>query len=146
MGTNLLNIGKTGLLAAQVGLSTTGHNIANVNVAGYSRQTAIQGVLPGQNAGYGFVGSGTEVAQIKRFYDNFTSSQVRSAQSTTSSLDTYYSQISQIDNMLADSTSGLSPALQDFFKGVQDLAANPSSTASRQALLSGADSLASRFQ
>ncbi len=146
MGTNLLNIGRTGLLAAQAGLSTTGHNISNANVDGFSRQVAIQGTLPGQSVGYGFVGSGTEVVQIKRFYDNFTASQVRSAQSSTSSLDTYYSQISQIDNMLADSTSGLSPALQDFFKGVQDLAANPASTASRQALLSGADSLASRFQ
>ena len=30
-----------------------------------------------------------------------------------------YSQIAQVDNLLADTTSGLSPALQDFFKGVQ---------------------------
>ena len=48
--------------------------------------------------------------------------------------------------MLADSTSGLSPALQDFFKSVQDVSANAGSTPSRQAFLSSADSLASRFQ
>ena len=36
--------------------------------------------------------------------------------------------------------------MQDFFKGVQDFSANPSSVASRQALLSSAGSLASRFQ
>ena len=50
---------------------------------------------------------------------------MRSAQAAASALDAYDAQISQIDNMLADTTSGLSPALQDFFNGVQDVAANP---------------------
>jgi flagellar hook-associated protein 1 FlgK len=59
------------------------------------------------------------------------------AQANQASLDdSYYAQISQIDNLLADTTSGLSPALQDFFKGVQDATANASSVASRQAMLS----------
>ena len=69
-----------------------------------------------------------------------------SAQASTSGLESYYSQIKQIDNLLADTTSGLSPALQDFFKGVQDVSSNPSSVASRQAMLSTAESLAARFQ
>jgi flagellar hook-associated protein 1 FlgK len=142
---NLLSIGKSGLLAAQIGLSTTGHNIANANVAGYNRQTVVQQAAQAQTLGSGFVGSGTEVVQVKRYYDSFLASQVRSAQSTASSLSAYSAQISQVDNMLADPTAGLSPALQDFFSGVQDLAANPSLSASRQALVSSAESLASRF-
>jgi flagellar hook-associated protein 1 FlgK len=142
---NLLSIGKSGLLAAQVGLSTTGHNIANANVPGYSRQAVVQQAGQAQNLGNGFVGSGTEVVQVKRYYDNFLASQVRSAQSTSSSLEAYSAQISQVDNMLADPTAGLSPALQDFFSGVQDLAANPSLAASRQALVSSGESLAARF-
>lgn len=146
MSGNLLNIGKTGLFAAQVGLSTTGHNIANANVAGYSRQTIVQATGIAQNYGYGFVGSGTEVDQIKRYSDSFLNGQVRSAQTQVSSLDAFYAQISQVDNLLSDTTSGLSPALQDFFKGVQDMASNPSSAASRQAVLSNGESLVSRFQ
>ncbi|MDC8759320.1 flagellar hook-associated protein FlgK [Janthinobacterium fluminis] len=146
MSINLLSIGKSGLLAAQVGLATTGHNITNANVAGYSRQTVLQQNATPNQAGNGFIGTGTEVSQIKRVYDNFVAGQVRAAQAGTSSLDTYYKQISQIDNLMADPTAGLSPALQDFFKGVQDVSANPASVASRQALLSTADSLASRFQ
>ncbi|WP_426190362.1 flagellar hook-associated protein FlgK [Massilia sp. DWR3-1-1] len=146
MAGDLLNIGKSGLFAAQAGLATTGHNIANAGVAGYSRQTVIQGSLGGQNVGYGFVGSGTQVTDIKRFSDSFLNAQVRSAQATSSALTAYGSQASQIDNMLADSTSGLSPALQDFFKSVQDVSASAGSTASRQAFLSSADSLATRFQ
>ncbi|HEX8961546.1 MAG TPA: flagellar hook-associated protein FlgK, partial [Rhodocyclaceae bacterium] len=58
----------------------------------------------------------------------------------------YLAQVQQIDNMLADSSAGLSPALSDFFKGVQDVAANPSSIPARQSLLSSAQALAGRFQ
>ena len=146
MAGNLLNVGKSGLFAAQVGLSTTGHNISNANVAGYSRQLVVQSAGQSQDYGYGFLGSGTEVSQIKRYSDDFLNSQVRTAQASTSSLNAFSAQINQVDNLLADSTSGLSPALQDFFKGVQDVASNPASVASRQSLLSSADSLAARFQ
>jgi flagellar hook-associated protein 1 FlgK len=145
MTSSLLNIGKSGLFAAQVGLSTTGHNISNANVAGYTRQSVVQNATLPQNSGFGFTGTGTEVTTVKRIYDSFLTSQVRSAQTTSASLETFSRQISQIDNLLADPAAGLSPALQDFFKGVQDLSSNPASSASRQALLSGADSLASRF-
>ncbi|MFZ4873954.1 flagellar hook-associated protein FlgK [Janthinobacterium sp. Mn2066] len=146
MTSNLLSIGKSGLLAAQVGLATTGHNITNANVDGYNRQVVLQQTSQANNAGYGFVGTGTEISEVKRQYDSFMASQVNNAQATTSSLDAYYTQISQIDNLMADTTAGLSPALQDFFKGVQDFSSNPTSVASRQALLSSANSLASRFQ
>ncbi|OFA04698.1 flagellar hook-associated protein FlgK [Duganella sp. HH101] len=143
---SLLSIGKSGLLAAQVGLSTTGNNITNAGVAGYSRQAAIQSDTATQDQGFGFVGSGTEVSAVRRYYDNFLAVQLRNAESSQASLDAYTKQISQIDNLLADPKAGLSPALQDFFNGVQDATSNPASAASRQAMLSTANSLASRFQ
>jgi flagellar hook-associated protein 1 FlgK len=146
MASDLLNIGKTGLLAAQVGMTTTGHNISNANVTGYSRQTVVQASVVGQQVGFGFTGNGTQVSEVKRVYDSFLATQVRSAQSTTSQLDAYSAQISQIDNLLADSTAGLSPSMQDFFDAVQDVSANPSLTASRQSFVSSADALATRFQ
>ena len=146
MAGNILNIGKSGLFAAQAGLSTTGHNIANAGVAGFSRQGIVQVSGAGQNIGIGFVGSGTQVTDIQRFSDPFLNAQVRTATTSKSGFDTYNTQISQVNNLLADPTSGLSPAMQDFFNNVQDLASNPQSVASRQALMSGADQLASRFQ
>jgi flagellar hook-associated protein 1 FlgK len=143
---SLLSIGKSGLLAAQVGLATTGNNITNAGVTGYSRQVAIQVDTPTQDKGFGFVGTGTEVAAVRRYYDNFLSTQLRNAESSQASLDVYNKQISQIDNLLADPTAGLSPAMQEFFNGVQDATSNPASAASRQAMLSSAESLAARFQ
>ena len=146
MASNILSIGQSALAAAQAGLSTTGHNIANAATPGYSRQVVVQNASTPQNFGYGFLGQGTEIATVKRIYSDFLGSQVRSTQTTKSGLDSYYAQIKQIDNMLADASSGLSPVLQDFFKGVQDLAANPASVPSRQAALSSAETLATRFQ
>lgn len=142
MAASILTIGQTALNAAQVGLATTGHNIANASSAGFSRQGLVQSANLAQN-GYG---SGTTIAAITRNYNAFLDTQVNTAETSKNLLETHYTEISQIANMLADPSSGLAPALQDFFKGVQDLSANPNSVASRQAVLSSAQAMASRFQ
>lgn len=143
---SLLSIGKSGVLAAQVGLATTSHNISNANTAGYSRQVALQQTAVGQGYSYGYVGSGTQISAVQRVYDSYLATATNAAQATTSSLDTYATQIGQVDDLLSDTTAGLSPALQDFFASVQDIASTPATTASRQALLSSAQQLAARFQ
>jgi len=146
MASSILSIGQSALAAAQVGLSTTGHNIANAATPGYSRQVVVQGAALSQSYGFGFMGQGTEIATVKRIYSEFLGAQVNTAQSAKSALDSYYTQIKQIDSMLGDSASGLSPALQGFFSGMQETASNPASIPSRQAALSSAETLASRFQ
>ena len=146
MATNILGIGQSALTAAQIGLNTTGHNIANASTPGYTRQVVVQGAAQAQDFGFGFLGQGTEVSSVKRVYNEYLSTQVRSAQTTKSSLDSYYTQIKQIDNMMADPASGLSPLLQDFFSGIQEVSSNPTSIPARQAALSSAESLVSRFQ
>ncbi len=145
MTTNILSIGQSALAAAQVGLATTGHNIANSGTPGYSRQVVMQGAVAGQNSGYGFVGKGTEVTDVRRVSSEFLSGQVLAAQIVHSSLHAYYTEIKRIDNLLADPSAGISPALQDFFNSVQNLAAQPSDAASRQSMLSAAESLTARF-
>jgi len=143
---NILSIATSALAAAQVGLATTGHNIANQKTPGYSRQLAIQTSLGGQNLGGGYVGNGTTVETVQRVYNEFIAKQVIAAQGSASQLQTYADQVGKINNMIADSSTGLTPVIQDFFKGIQDLVANPGSAPSRQAMLSGAESLAARFQ
>ena len=146
MSGNLLSIGKSGLFAAQTALATTGHNITNANVEGYSRQGVVQATSTAMETGVGFTGTGTKVAEIKRYSDDFLNNQVRTATASTASLDAYYAQVSQIDNLLADTTSGLSPAIQNFFSAVQDVTGNGASIPSRQALISAAETLAGSFQ
>ena len=146
MGIGLLNSAVSGMSAAQIGLQTAEHNIANQSTAGFSRQRIIQTSNTAMLTGSGFVGQGTNVSTVERMYSRFLSNQVNSAQTTSSELETYYAQIAQIDNMLADVNSGLSPALQSFFTGLQQVAANPLQLPARQAMLSSAQSLVARFQ
>ncbi|MFZ6773678.1 flagellar hook-associated protein FlgK [Undibacterium sp. SXout7W] len=148
MGTNILGIGQTALAAAQLGISTTGHNIANASTPGFNRQVLLQTAAEPQNLGGSFVGQGVSVTQIQRQYNQFTALQVNSSQSSKNQVDSYYAQISQINNLVADPTAGVTPALQDFFSAVQNLASSPNGTAgaaARQAALSSAQSLVGRL-
>lgn len=139
------SVGVSGLNAAQLGLSTTGHNITNVNTAGFHRQEIVQGTNPALLYGSGYIGQGTNVETVKRIYSQFLDSQVLQSQSSAEHLNTYLSQVNLVDDMLADANTGISPALQDFFKAVQDLGASPSSVPSRQALLSNTSAMITRF-
>jgi flagellar hook-associated protein 1 len=146
MGSSLFSIGLTGLNAAQAGLVTTSHNISNAGTAGYSRQSTVQSTNPALFTGAGFFGEGTKVDTIKRAYNGFLTNQVLSADTKFNEYDTYSTEISQVDNMLADPSVGLTPAVASFFEGVQEVAANPSSVPARQSMISTAQSLVARFQ
>ncbi|ABI58624.1 MULTISPECIES: flagellar hook-associated protein FlgK [Nitrosomonas] len=146
MANSIMNVGVSGLQAAQTALLTTSHNISNATTPGYNRQQAIQSTntpLPHSN---GFIGRGVQVSTVQRIYNQYLVSQSLQAQGQSSQLDSHYNEIKQIDNLLADTTSGLTPALHNFFNAVQDVASNPTSIPSRQAMLSNAEALVSRFQ
>jgi len=146
MGSGLLSIAVSGLNAAQVGIQTASHNITNASVAGYNRQVIVQTTNIPNYTGSGFLGTGTNVETVKRVYSSFLSTQMLTAQTNVAQLQTYADQISQIDNLLADSSAGLSPALNSFYSALQALGSTPSNVPSRQAVISSAQALVSRFQ
>ncbi|MGE5384931.1 MAG: flagellar hook-associated protein FlgK [Betaproteobacteria bacterium] len=145
MSSGIYSIGVTGMQAAQLGLMTAEHNISNASTPGYNRQRTVQATNNPIMTGAGAVGQGTHVQTIERLYNQYLSNQVNRSQSTLSELDAYYSQISQIDNMLAGANSGLSPALQDFFKGLQQVASAPQSLTTRQSMVSSTEALVDRY-
>ncbi len=145
MGANILSIGITGLNAAQANLVTTGQNISNASTPGYSRQQVVQTSNEPMFTGNGFLGQGTNIETVKRVYNQYLTTQLLGAQTSASSMESYTAQISQINNLLSDTSTGLSPALNGFFSGLNDLAAAPASIPSRQAFLSDAQSLVSRL-
>ncbi len=142
---SLLNIGSSGLFAYQRALNTTGHNISNANTEGYSRQRTSFEAREPENIGTGWVGSGTRVSSVERYYDDFLATQVRNGQSATSYQETILGYASQVDNLLANPQAGLDAAMQDFYDAAQNLADDPTSMGARQAVLSESDTLASRF-
>ncbi len=145
MSTGIYGIGISGLNAAQAGLLTTEHNISNANTDGFHRQQTVQTTNIPQFTGGGFIGNGVNVDTVKRIYSQFLDNQVLQAQTQSSQFNSYSTGINQIDNMLSDSTVGLSPALQGFFQGVNAVAADPTSIPARQSLISGGQALVLRF-
>jgi len=145
MSNGILGIGISGLAAAQAGLVTTGHNIANASTAGYHRQSIHQGTAPPLLTGSGYIGQGTRVNTVLRAYSGFIEGQVGEAQAQASYFAAYYAQLAEIDNVVADSQVGLSSALQEFFASTQGVATDPSSMPARQLMLAAGETLASRF-
>jgi flagellar hook-associated protein 1 FlgK len=142
---DLLSTSVSGLLAFQQALDVTSNNIANASTPGYSVETANLTEAPGQSTGIGFIGSGVDVQSITRTYNEFLAQQVRSSQASYSSSNTLASQAAQIDNMLSDSSTGLTASLQSFVNSLQSVASTPTSTAARQALLNQAQALAQQL-
>ena len=104
---SILSIGVSALLTNRQAMDTTGHNIANVNTEGYSRQRVDFATRTPQMTDVGMVGSGVKTAQIARQYDDFLATQVRSSQSTTSELEAYFSGARRMDSLVADDAVGL---------------------------------------
>lgn len=142
---SLINIGMSGLGAAQSGMYTLGNNIANADVESYSRQQNVQKTKGGQQVGQVFIGSGTTLADVRRVYNAFIENQLRTTTSLSSEASSYLDQITPLDTSLSSSDTGITAALKTFFTAMQDAAAKPAEDSSRQLLLSSAQSLAKRF-
>ncbi|MEN8179483.1 MAG: flagellar hook-associated protein FlgK [Pseudomonadota bacterium] len=143
---SILSIGVSALISNRQGMDTTGHNIANVNTEGYSRQRVDFAAREPSVSGSHFIGNGVETGQIRRQYDNFIANQMRASQSVASELDAYYTGARRLDDLVADPNVGLQPAMEGFFSAIQGLANDPASLPARQVMLAEAQSLVDRFQ
>ncbi|SEE46690.1 flagellar hook-associated protein FlgK [Pseudomonas anguilliseptica] len=142
---DLLNIGLSGLAANKTSLAVTGHNITNVNTPGFSRQETVQATRIPQFSGAGYIGSGTTLVDVRRIYNEFLNTQVRSSTALNSDVQSYLGQINQLDSLLAGSTTGVNPGLQKVFAALQTAAEDPANIPARQLVLSEAEGLAKRF-
>lgn len=142
---DLLNIGSSALYAAQKGLDLTGHNIANVGTEGYSRQRVDQAARPGSSIHRVDTGGGVSVNGTQRLADALVESRLVRDSAELSRLGTFDALARRSDALLSDPATGLAGHLNAFFGGLEKLAADPASTATRQAALGDAQALADRF-
>ena len=142
---DILNNAVSGLVAFQRALSTTSHNIANVNTPGYSRQRAEFTTNPPSFFGGNYFGNGVQIESITRAYDQFLTTEVRDSTSIFARSQKFSELSGYIDDILADPYGGISPMLHDFFEAVQDVADDPASSTARYALINSAETLAARF-
>jgi flagellar hook-associated protein 1 FlgK len=143
---DVFGISVSALQAFQAAIAVTSNNVANASTPGYDREriNLTEGVP--QSNGAVSMGSGVMVSGIGRSFSQAAANQLNTSQSTLGQLTALQSYSTQIDNLFGTTIGGLSTSLQSFYSAFSDVANAPTSTASRQALLGRAQSLANSFQ
>jgi flagellar hook-associated protein 1 len=143
---DVFGISVSALQAFQQAINVISNNVANASTPGYDRESVnLTEAIP-QAAGAATIGAGVVVSGIDRAFSQAAANQLNTSQSTLGQLNALQNYANQIDNLFGTTVGGLSSALQGFYSAFSDVANNPTSTASRQALIGQAQSVASSFQ
>ncbi|MCP9454588.1 MAG: flagellar hook-associated protein FlgK [Nitrospira sp.] len=140
---SLFEIAKTALATSQVALTVTGHNVANVNTPGYSRQVTVLSERPPITGRPGMVGTGVYAASIRRSVDQFVDAQVMLSRQNMGRLSVAKDLLSRLEMIFGDGvTQGVAGELTEFFQAAQDVATNPGELAARSVFLAKSQHLA----
>lgn len=143
--TSVLSTGTNALLAFQRALATTSHNVANINTPGYSRQRVDFTTADPAQMGYGTVGNGTRIEDIRRVADQLAISRLLDGSGELARLKQLSTMADRVDSLFSDSATNVSGVWAKFFDSVSGLSSNASASADRQNLLDSANTLANRF-
>ncbi|OHD98722.1 MAG: flagellar hook-associated protein FlgK [Sulfurimonas sp. RIFCSPHIGHO2_12_FULL_36_9] len=139
---NTLNIGYSGLSAAQTAVSTTSHNISNAESEGYTRQRVVTAAATPIFSAPGNIGNGTQITDISRIFDNFVydrytgiSSDKEYSDFTKETFETLSTYFPEIDNV------GIKSDLKEYYNMWQTFADNPDNDAIKLALAKQAETL-----
>ena len=141
----IFDVGASALSSLQRAIATTGHNIANANTDGYSRQNITFVTQESEFVGGQAFGTGVKVGDVSRAYDQFLTDELRDRTTARSYHDFYFNTSQRVDALFADASTGLSVAMDNFFVAVDAVATSPSSLPERQVLISEAEMLSGRF-
>jgi flagellar hook-associated protein 1 len=143
---SVLSTGTSALLAFQRALATTSHNVANINTPGYSRQKVDFATATPQNMGYGDVGNGTRITDIRRVADQLAISRLLDGSGELARLKQLSTLADRVDSLFSDTATNVSGVWSNFFDTVSGLSSNASGTADRQNMLDSAGNMVSRFK
>ncbi len=139
----LFDIARSALATSQQALTVTGHNVANVNTPGFSRQEAVLTERPPLNGQPGMVGTGVRATSIRRYTDQFVNKQLTVIEQNLGRLSVSREELFRLQNLFGDSNNqGIAARLNDFFSGLHDVSTNPTGLAARSVLLANARQLA----
>jgi len=148
------NIGVRALTTSQRALEVIGHNIANINTPGHSRQEAVvrttqpegtpainRGITPGQ------VGSGVQVAEIRRLHDAYIERQLNQEYHNMGKWETSLTVFEQVEGIFAEPTEhGLRAMMDAYWNSWQALESSPEDYSVRKNLAENAKSLTNHMK
>ena len=138
---------KRSLMSQQWAQMTTGHNIANVNTPGYTRQRAeLDNSIPSLEIPGGLIGMGVDVQEVTRQRNRYIDRQVMSERQNFGFLDFQSSALVQVETILGETSGyGLSGILDEFWACWSDLANDPENSSARVALRAKAQQLVNQM-
>jgi flagellar hook-associated protein 1 len=142
---NIFGIDVSALQAFQQAIEVTSNNVANASTPGYDEESINLDAAPPQESGGIQIGAGVVVGGVGRAYSQAAALQLNTSQASLGQLNALQNYTSQIDNLFGTTAGGLTTALQNYYSAWSSVADDPTSTSSRQALLSSAQALAQNF-
>ncbi|SPT69949.1 Flagellar hook-associated protein 1 [Anaerobiospirillum thomasii] len=134
---DILKTGKYGILANQKLLATTSNNISNVNTTGYTRQRT--------DVYTNCIEWGIGDTYTRRIYNQYVQREMFRDQGNKGFYESYKTGMGTVDEMLSDDSMNIASSLNSYFKSLQDAVQNPTSTATRQELLSQLGIMVDRY-
>jgi len=143
----LLGMAANALLRNQVALGVAGHNVANVNTEGYSRQRVVFTSERPSETGYGQLGNGVNIQSIRRQVDTFLYHEANREGQLYSRWEAENLVLSEVETILTENEEyGINKSLNDFWNAWSDLANEPGGYTERNAVISAANKLAQAFE
>jgi flagellar hook-associated protein 1 FlgK len=143
----VFDIARTALATHQNAMDVTGHNIANVNTEGYSRQR-VMSTTAGSDLRQGLlIGRGVDPGTVLRTVDRFINDQLMSQESKLAASEEMELYLRNLEAYFNDTEeTGLSSMIADFWNYWHDVANHPSGSAERTALYEHALSLTEKVK
>lgn len=141
----LLTIGSRAMAANYAALQTTGHNIANASVEGYSRQRVELVTAQPQFTGAGYLGRGVDVQTVSRSHDEFLTREAATTLATSRMDEARLDALRKLEEVFRPGELGLGHAAGQFMNSMVDLASRPADDSTRQVVLARAADVAQRF-
>lgn len=141
-----LNIGRDAILTQQRAIEVTGHNIANVNTPGYSRQRLVLTPKDPIPTWAGQMGTGVQGIEVERIVDYYLGDQINSSAQDLARWEAQRDTLERVEVVLDETTGyGLNDAMSEFWNAWQDLASNPSGNTQRSLLVGVSENLSNTF-
>lgn len=143
----VLNTAKHAISAQQLSINVTGHNIANVNTPGYSRQTSLHSSLDPVKLGNHFLGTGVTIESVTRTSDRLLEERLNDQKSSLSAYDEANGYMSILESLFNEnSETSLSSQMSAFWNSWHDLSNTPNGASERVAVFDTAARLADQFE
>ncbi len=141
-----LEIGRRALMTHQISLQTIGHNIANVDTPGYSRQRVSMSSAWPEQSPNGPLGAGVTVSDVRSVKDLFLGMQYREAQKALGNWTYKDKALQQIESLYNEpQEDSLNDVLNGFWNSWSELSTNSDSPSNRNSVLATANQLIHSF-